>query len=91
MLLVLIILSGVTIHEEGQVITDGFLTVDATDWRGAVGWIIFVASFAFIAEVLVLMLRCLNLSCLNNNYGVCGSLVSCSIGFSVLPGSRENF
>ena len=75
MLLVLISLSGVAIREEGQVITDGRLTVDATGWRGVAGWIICAASVAIIAEGLMLLCRYLNHSCVNNNYGGWGGLV----------------
>ena len=75
MLLVLISLSGVAIREEGEVITDGRLTVDATGWRGVAGWIICAASAAIIAEGTMLILRYLNLSCVNNNYGGFGGLV----------------
>lgn len=80
MLLVLIGLSGAAIHEEGHVITDGFLTVDATGWRGAAGWIIFVASTATITEGIILTLRYLNPSCMNNNYSICGGLVRTDTG-----------
>ena len=75
MLLVLISLTAVTIHEEGQVITDSLLTVDATGWRGVAGWIICAASLAIIIEGLMLTLRFLNPSCMNNNYSICGGLV----------------
>ena len=73
--MVIIGLSGAAIHEEAHVITDGFLTVDATGWRGVAGWIIFVASTATIAEGIMLALRYFNLRCMNNNYSVCGGLV----------------
>ena len=76
MLLVLIALSGAAIHKEGQVITDGLLTVDTTSWRGVSGWKIFVASVAVITEGLVLTLRYLNPSYINNTYIGCGGLVS---------------
>ena len=75
MLLVLISLSAVAIHEEGQVITDAQLTADATGWRGVAGWIICAASLAIIMEGLMLTLRFLNPSCMNNNYSICGGLV----------------
>lgn len=75
MLLVLIILSGVAIREEGRVVTDGFLTVDATGWRAVAGWIIFVSSVAIVLEATMLIVRYLNPSCINNNYGACGGLV----------------
>ena len=79
MLLVLISLSGVAIREEGEVITDGRLEVDATGWRGVAGWIICAASVAIIAEGLMLTLRFLNSSCVNNNYGGWGGLVNTHI------------
>ena len=75
MLLVLISLSGAAIREEGQVITDGLLTVDAMGWRGVAGWIVCVASVAVITEALMLTLRYVNPSCMNNNYSGCGGLV----------------
>jgi len=68
-------LSAVTIHEESEVITDGLVTVDATAWRGAAGWIIFVASVVVITEGITLILRYINPSCMNNNYGIFGGLV----------------
>lgn len=84
MLLVLISLSGAAIHEEGQVITDGTLTVDATGWQGVAGWIISVASVAVITEGIMLTLRYVNPSCMNNNYSGCGGLVRvillCAVG-----------
>lgn len=75
MLLVLISLSGVAIREEGQVITDRGLSVDATGWRGVAGWIICAASMAMIGEGLMLLFRYLNPSCVNNNYSGWGGLV----------------
>lgn len=75
MLLVLVILAAVTIEEEGEVIYDNGVIVDATGWRGATGWIIFVAGLTLITEGIMLLLRFLNPKCFNNSYGIFGGLV----------------
>lgn len=75
MLVVLIAVAGAAIDEESEVVTDGYVTVDARGWRGAAGWIIFVAGTALITEGIILLLRFLNPRCFNNSYGVFGGLV----------------
>lgn len=75
MLVILIAVSAALIDEESEVITDGFVTVDATGWRSAAGWIIFVAGVTLITEGIILLLRLLNPKCFNNSYGIFGSLV----------------
>ena len=74
MLLVLIAVAVATIEEERKVIYDEFL-VDATGWRFAAWWIIFVAGLALITEGIMLLLRFLNPKYFNNSYGIFGGLV----------------
>ena len=79
MLVVLIAVAGAAIDEQSVVVydddnDDGFY-VDATGWRGAAGWIIFVAGISLITEGIVMLLRFLNPRCFNNSYGVFGGLV----------------
>ena len=88
MLLVLIAVGAATIDEESQVITDGVI-LDASGWRGAAGWIIFVAGVALITEGILLLLRFLNPKCFNNSYGVFGGLVrtelTCKLSDKMIP------
>ena len=75
MLVVLIGVAGAAIDEESEVVYDNGVYVDATGWRGAAGWVIFVAGVSLITEGIVLLLRFLNPRCFNNSYGVFGGLV----------------
>ena len=75
MLLVLIAVAAATIDEESEEIYDNGVYIDATGWRGAAGWIIFVAGISLITEGIMLLLRFLNPKCFNNSYGVFGGLV----------------
>ena len=76
MLLVLIAVAAATIDAEGEIVygEDG-LIVDGTGWRGATGWVIFVAGLSLITEGIMLLLRFLNPKCFNNSYGIFGGLV----------------
>ena len=75
MLLVLIAVAAAAIDEESQTVYDDGVIVDARGWRGAAGWIIFVAGVALITEGIMLLLRFVNPKCFNNSYGVFGGLV----------------
>ena len=75
MLLVVIAVAGAAIEEESEVVHDKDVVVDARGWRGAAGWIIFVAGISVITEGIILLLRFLNPRCFNNSYGVFGGLV----------------
>ena len=89
MLLVLIAVAAAAIDEESQTVYDysynyrynyrynynDDVIVDARGWRGAAGWIIFVAGVALITEGIMLLLRFVNPKCFNNSYGVFGGLV----------------
>ena len=85
MLLVLIAVAAAAIDEESQTIYDNEVIVDARGWRGAAGWIIFVAGVALITEGIVLLLRFLNFKFFNNSYSIFGGLVRKSIDFTKLP------
>ena len=76
MLLVLIAVAAVTIDAEDEIVygTSSFV-VDGTGWRGAAGWVIFVAGLSLITEGIMLLLRLLNPKCFNNSYGIFGGLV----------------
>lgn len=75
MFVVLIGVAGAAIDEESEIVYDDGVYVDATGWRGAAGWIIFVAGLSLITEGVVMLLRFLNPKCFNNSYGVFGGLV----------------
>ena len=86
MLLVVIAVAAAAIDEESQTVNDGDVIVDARGWRGAAGWIIFVAGLALITEGIMLLLRFLNPKCFNNSYGVFGGLVrKADIIYSYIP------
>ena len=75
MLLVLIAVGAATIDAEKDEVTDRGITVDATGWVGAAGWVVFVASVTVITEFIMLLLHFLNPGCFNNQYGIFGGLV----------------
>ena len=72
MLLVLIAVAAATIGESFSISTAAISTSDDSAWRGAAGWIIFVAGVALITEGIVLLLRFLNPKCFNNSYSCIG-------------------
>ena len=74
--LVLIAVGAATIDAEKDEVTDDGITVDATGWVGAAGWVVFVASVAVITEFMMLLLHFLNPSHFNNHYRFFGGMVS---------------
>ena len=72
MLLVLIAVAAATIGESFSINSKVISTSNDNTWRGAAGWIIFVAGVALITEGIVLLLRFLNPKCFNNSYSRVG-------------------
>ena len=47
------------------------------DYRSAAGWMIFIAIMGIIIETLIIIIRILNISIINNNCITFGIIVSC--------------
>ena len=63
---------------------------EAGDYRAAAGWLIFVGVMGILVEGLIILLRILNITVINQNFIIFGFVVSpvllyvCIIGYAVL-------